>query len=447
MTNGNLIAVLFMKDRLNTFSKDRMNAIKREAGIVAALALIAFGMYNAVYSFNTKLYLIIMALGGLLLFVMTFFTGPDWEDRTHVSKLFRLAGIILTCAVLSLTIGMALFLANPLGNDEGVAIADYGNRQYIWGSVIPGNGIVSKIDNMDIAGEPPVYVSRLRFERAITGEVFKNSQKAIDTYTYTHGIQGEYDSILYNDEPFVIPYLVEGSDKAVIIIPGGGYAIRSNEGADDEGKDIALALNEAGYNAFVVWYRANPYPYPAAEMDVQRAIRWVKAYAKSYGISGKKVSLLGFGAGGNLVAEHLNQIRGTTITPEGYTGDSIDGRKDGVACAAMIYSFMNYRYNVPLLLAHYDADTVKSEIGRTELLETTDMAKNFNSAKIKQFVSYGSKDALISPQSSKDYITAAQEAGCDITVHIAKGAGHYYGQEYYLEDYLAWLDSCLGSIE
>lgn len=412
--------------------------MKRLIGFLAAAALIALGAYRAVFTLSLKTSLIIMAIGAALLFFMTFFTGPDWEDRVWYSKILRILGIILACAVFSAVIGGALFMINPLGNDEGKPIADFDRRINIWG-MIPGNALVNKADYMEVVDEPPVPVAKLRFERAISGTEYKDILKIIDTYTYTHGIQGEYDSWLYNDEPFVIPYIVEDAKKAVIIIPGGGYAMRSNEGQDDEGALIAKTLNEKGISAFVFWYRANPYPYPIAEMDLQRAVRWVKANAPAYGYDANEVSLLGFGAGGNLAAEYINFIWGSDILPEGFSRDAVDGVAEGVSGAAMIYPFMNYRQNVPLLFSHYDSEKVRSASEREKLLEETDITKKFNSAKVRQFVSYGTKDKLIDPASAKAYIEAARSQDCDITVHTTD-SGHYYGQEEYMDAYLSWLN-------
>lgn len=410
----------------------------RLIGMLVALAVIAGGLYGAVFTLKTKLFLAVMGIGALILFIITFFTGPDWEDRRWYSKIARVLGIILTCAILSAVIGAALFMINPLGNDEGTPIADVKESINIWGAAIPGNELVSKLDYMEIDGEPPVPVARLRFEKAITGTEYKDVLNIIDTYTYTHGIQGEYDSYLYNDEPFVIPYIAEKSEDAVLIIPGGGYAIRSNEGKNNEGQTIAKALNEKGISAFVLWYRANPYPSPIAEMDLQRAVRWVKANAETYGYKADHVSLLGFGAGGNLAAEYVNKIMGNTILPEGFTGDSIDSVSDKVSGAAMIYPFMNYYQNVPLLFTHYNSDEVRSVTTRTQMLEDTDLTKQFNSAEIRQFVSYGTKDTLVPPQSAQDYIAAAKAAEGDITEHSVN-KGHYYGIEDYFDDYMAWL--------
>ncbi|MDO5108452.1 MAG: alpha/beta hydrolase [Erysipelotrichaceae bacterium] len=412
--------------------------MKRLIGLIVSLAMIAGGLYQMVFTLNTKLWMAVMGIGAILLFIVTFFTGPDWEDRPWYGKILRILGIIATCVVLSGVIGAALFMINPLGNDEGRPIADVKEHINIWGNVIPGNDLVSKMDYMEVDSEPPVPVARLRFEKAVASDKYADVLNIIDTYTYTHGIEGEYDSILYNDEPFVIPYVVEGSSDAVLIIPGGGYAIRSNEGKDDEGAVIAKALNERGISAFVLWYRANPYPAPIAEMDLQRGVRWVRAHADSYGYSADNVSLLGFGAGGNLAAAYINKYMGTSLLPEGYTGDGTDGASDRVAGAAMIYPFMNYYKNVPLLFAHYNSETVRSVEERTALLEETDLTKQFNSADIRQFVSYGTKDRLVPPDSARDYIEAARGAGAEVTEHTVD-QGHYYGTEDYLDAYMAWL--------
>ena len=129
---------------------------------------------------------------------------------------------------------------------------------------------------------------------------------------------------------------------------------------------------------------------------------------------------------------------GESLLPEGFTGDSIDSASDTVASAAMIYPFMNYKQNVPLLFTHYNSDEVRSATARAQLMEDTDLTKQFNSAEIRQFVSYGTSDKLVGSQSAKDYIAAAQNAGCDIT-EKAVNAGHYYSPSYYFDDYIAWL--------
>jgi len=75
--------------------------------------------------------------------------------------------------------------------------------------------------------------------------------------------------------------------------------------ADHEGKGYAEFLSKNGIAAFVLDYRLAQYGYqdPAMRLDVQRAIRTVRALGK-YG----KVGVMGSSAGGHLAATALTQF-------------------------------------------------------------------------------------------------------------------------------------------
>jgi acetyl esterase/lipase len=101
------------------------------------------------------------------------------------------------------------------------------------------------------------------------------------------------------DCPALTPYLVEGrGNAAVIICPGGGYGMR----AEHEGEPIARWLNSLGISAVVLRYRVAPYAYPAALLDAQRAVRYVRFHSQAMGINPQKIGILGFSAGGHLTA-------------------------------------------------------------------------------------------------------------------------------------------------
>jgi acetyl esterase/lipase len=122
---------------------------------------------------------------------------------------------------------------------------------------------------------------------------------------------GESDA----DKPSMTVHLAP-KDKAVgaavVICPGGGYGALAN---DHEGKQVAEFFNSLGIHAFVLKYRivAKDRPGPllkAPLLDVQRAIRLVRANADGYGLDSKRtVGICGFSAGGHLastVATHFD---------------------------------------------------------------------------------------------------------------------------------------------
>jgi acetyl esterase/lipase len=97
----------------------------------------------------------------------------------------------------------------------------------------------------------------------------------------------------------------KASGTAVVICPGGGYSGRAT---GHEGKDIAAWLNARGVHAFVLKYRTvgeSKISVPLAPgpmLDVQRAIRTVRANAKEYGVDPNRIGVWGFSAGGHLAS-------------------------------------------------------------------------------------------------------------------------------------------------
>ena len=97
----------------------------------------------------------------------------------------------------------------------------------------------------------------------------------------------------------------KATGTAVVVCPGGGYSSRA---IDHEGKQIAEWLNARGVTAFILKYRTaneskiDPPIEPGPMLDVQRAIRTVRAKAKDHGIDPKRVGVWGFSAGGHLAS-------------------------------------------------------------------------------------------------------------------------------------------------
>lgn len=133
----------------------------------------------------------------------------------------------------------------------------------------------------------------------------------------------------------VRPSRERNNERAVIIVPGGGYAFVSVE---NEGLPVARRLAEEGYTAFVLKYRTRKTPrspdefldqvakqfaglgtqdgkpYSPAIEDLGTAIRYVSESCPEYDCTSGQVSLIGFSAGGMSVMKALeNSASGTTI--------------------------------------------------------------------------------------------------------------------------------------
>ncbi|MBI2809706.1 MAG: alpha/beta hydrolase [Candidatus Melainabacteria bacterium] len=107
----------------------------------------------------------------------------------------------------------------------------------------------------------------------------------------------------------VYPAKGKNTGAAVVIFPGGGYWILA---MDIEGTDVCDWLTARGVTCVLLKYRVpgnGLYPrsgcYPKSPMaleDAQRTIRLVRSHAAEWQIDPNKIGVLGFSAGGHLVA-------------------------------------------------------------------------------------------------------------------------------------------------
>ncbi len=120
---------------------------------------------------------------------------------------------------------------------------------------------------------------------------------------------------------------------AVIVAPGGGYMFLSYA---HEGIHVCRWLNSLGVTAVLLKYRTptrdEKVVYEKPVQDAQRAIGLVRQHAAEWGLDPKRVGLLGFSAGGNLLG-HVACDRGARTYPQQPGVDDPRGPDFGV----MIY--------------------------------------------------------------------------------------------------------------
>lgn len=86
---------------------------------------------------------------------------------------------------------------------------------------------------------------------------------------------------------------------AIVVNPGGGYAVLAAHEADP----VAQWLQGLGIAAFVLRYRLYPQVrHPAQLLDAARALRTIRAHAEEWAIDPARIGMLGFSAGGHLAS-------------------------------------------------------------------------------------------------------------------------------------------------
>ena len=315
----------------------------------------------------------------------------------------------------------------------------------IWGKQIPYNRPTSKREDMELGFSFGRIVTGLRFIRALVGPFRPNSKKVIDTFTYMTEIKPGHQKETYEDVPYLVPFPVEGSRQAVIVIPGGGLCYLSTdtdeEGKQGEGDLVAKALNARGISAFVLWYRHNPYHFPVPFLDLQRAIRYLRFHAADYGFDPDKLGAVGFSAGGYTVMAEINLAEGKDLFPQDYRPDEVDGVSDRLSFAAPIYPALSLRHNPNMVFACFPAERARNRNEHAAMEAESDLLQHINPRVLPYFFAYGTKDTMISLEEIRTLATRLQEAGCPVTTLPVEGAGHGFGAaEKAMKQYGSWLE-------
>jgi acetyl esterase len=91
-----------------------------------------------------------------------------------------------------------------------------------------------------------------------------------------------------------------GPFPAVILVHGGGWTVGHK--TVNFVQALFPVLDQTGMAWFTIDYRLAPkHPYPAARIDVEDAIRFIKKNAKKYKVNPTKIALMGESAGAHLV--------------------------------------------------------------------------------------------------------------------------------------------------
>lgn len=136
--------------------------------------------------------------------------------------------------------------------------------------------------------------------------------EVVTTTGNDHLVAGKPWTYIENvSRPTITVYSPRGKNTgaAVIVFPGGGYQILA---IDLEGTEVCDWLTPKGITCVLLKYRvpgarhfpkSGPYPQsPVALEDAQRALGLVRLHAAEWHIDPRKIGVLGFSAGGHMVA-------------------------------------------------------------------------------------------------------------------------------------------------
>jgi acetyl esterase/lipase len=227
------------------------------------------------------------------------------------------------------------------------------------------------------------------------------------------------------------PAKTASETPAVIICPGGGYAILAY---NLEGTTVAHILNNWGVTAIVLKYRL-----PSDEImedksigplqDAQRAIQYVRENARQLNIDPQKIGIMGFSAGGHLASTASTHFNTEYISNPKHI--------------SLRHDFSILGYHVISMI-----DSVTHKGSRNNLLGTRpspEMVNNFsNELQVSgntppTFLVLASDDNGVEPRNSISYYEALLKHHVPAELHIYQNGGHGFGT-LILEKNDNWMD-------
>lgn len=222
-------------------------------------------------------------------------------------------------------------------------------------------------------------------------------------------------------QPSITDYSVKGSKGAVVVVPGGGYAMK----ADHEGAPIAEMLNEAGISAFVLDYRVHPCHKLAPLSDAKRAIRLVRSMGY------EKVAILGFSAGGHLTCTAATMYD----TGDPASDDPIErlsSRPDQFIPCYAVVSFIQYTHGgtAQNLLGdeRFNVDELKTFSNELHITPETPEA----------FIWHTAADQAVPVENSLNLAAAMSKNGVPYELHIFPYGCHGLGLAHEFDDVCQW---------
>ena len=211
------------------------------------------------------------------------------------------------------------------------------------------------------------------------------------------------------------------SGAAVLLMPGGGYEFLSY---DNEGVSQARWLNAAGVTAFILLYRLPSEGWAdranVSLKDAQRAMRVIRANAGRYGLDPRRVSAIGFSAGGHLAGSLATRHAEHLYTPVDGT-DALPARPDLVGLLYPVVSLSAPFAHAGSRDALLGADAPEGERKRYSV----DLGVDAQTPPC--FLVHAGDDGLVPTMNSISLYTALQAKARPAELHIFNEGGHGFG--------------------
>jgi acetyl esterase/lipase len=236
-------------------------------------------------------------------------------------------------------------------------------------------------------------------------------QTKIDTTELVAGKSWTY--IGYVSRPTMTVYTpsAKNTGVAVVVFPGGGYQILA---IDLEGTEVCDWLTSKGITCVLLKYRvpgegqfpkSGPYPKSAAALqDAQRTVGLVRFHAAEWHLDPHKIGVIGFSAGGHMVAAMSTHFEHRLYPPVD-AADNVSCRPD---------------FAIALYPGHLSLATNSFSLN-------PDIAGHITPQVPPTFLLQNEDDNVDRVEDSLSYYAALKKAGVPVEIHSYAQGGHAFG--------------------
>ena len=218
-----------------------------------------------------------------------------------------------------------------------------------------------------------------------------------------------------------IGYVIDNSDEVdpnrhrptVLVIPGGGYVMTSDRGAEP----IALKFVGAGYNAFILRYSCQPSRYPTALLEAAEAMRLIRAHADAWHVDPDRIAVIGFSAGGHLASNLATTAGDDTLREHGYDPDAV--RPNALMLSYPVITSGPFAHR-----GSFDAVLGPDRSGDPAWLDALSIEKHIDGKTPPVFAWHTVTDQAVPVENTLMLIQACKAAGVPIEAHLFPEGAH-----------------------
>lgn len=200
---------------------------------------------------------------------------------------------------------------------------------------------------------------------------------------------------------------------AVIVVPGGGYAMVSKR----EGQPVAMGFLDRGFQVFILSYLVAPdgVRYPEQLLEVASATDYVKKHAKEFFVNPDEVFVVGFSAGGHLTGNLAIEYASASEK----AGVELDCKPTAVGlCYPVISKNHGHQGSYANLMEGY------TEEAKEELLKTLNLDEAVCESTPPAFIWATANDTSVPADNALRYALALAKKGVEYELHVYPRGNH-----------------------